>query len=64
MRIEELEAARGKVHQELNTESSELETLRAKLTTKKLLTEEEYGIKPWLRSKRLARGTSKSSKSK
>ena len=40
-KMEELEATRGKVQQELNAETSELETLRAKLATKKLLTEEE-----------------------
>ena len=40
-RMEELEATRGKVHQELNAEYFELETLQAKLSAKKLLTEEE-----------------------
>ena len=40
-KMEELEAIRDKEQQELNAESSELETPRAKLATKKLLTEEE-----------------------
>jgi len=39
--MEDLEAIRDKVQQELNAESFELETLRAKLATKNLLTEEE-----------------------
>jgi len=40
-KMEELEATRGKAQQEVNAESSELETLRAKLSTRKLLTEEK-----------------------
>ena len=35
--MEELEAAKGKVRQEINVESSELKTLRTKLAIQKLL---------------------------
>jgi len=38
--MEELEATRNKVQQELNGKSSELENLRAKLAARKLLTED------------------------
>ena len=39
--MEELEATRSQVQQELNIRSSRLEALRAQLATKKLLTDEE-----------------------
>ena len=46
-RLEELEAAKKRVHQDLTARSSKLKSLQAQLATKKFLSEDELRVQAW-----------------